>query len=83
MIEQGPLFLDLLDYVTLKNESYAFYGEYGAQIDIRTLEVIRGKLPRHAQALVCEWAGHHQSELMEDWELCRIKQIPFSIPPLE
>lgn len=62
---------------------HAFYGEYEAQIDIRTLDVIRGKLPRHALALVCEWAGHHQSELMEDWELCRIKQIPFSIPPLE
>ena len=51
-------------------------------IDIRTLEVMRGQLPRRALALVLEWAQEHRAELMEDWELCSQRQIPKKIPPL-
>lgn len=49
---------------------HALYGEYEALIDIRTLDVIRGGLPRRAQALVLEWAALYRAELMEDWNLC-------------
>ena len=35
---------------------HALYAEFEALIDIRTLEVIRGKLPRRALVLVLEWA---------------------------
>ena len=62
---------------------HAVYAEFEAEIDIRTLEVIRGQLPRRALALVLEWAAVHRSELMEDWELCQAKQSPKKIPPLE
>jgi len=49
---------------------HALYGEFEALIDIRTLEMIRGSLPRRAHALVRAWATLHRNELMEDWQLC-------------
>ena len=45
---------------------HALYAEFEAQIDIRTLEVIEGYLPKRALALVLEWASDHRSELTED-----------------
>lgn len=62
---------------------HALYGEFEALIDIRTLEVIAGSLPRRAMQLVIEWAIEHRSELMEDWNLCQAKQLPKKIAPLE
>jgi hypothetical protein len=61
---------------------HATYGEDEALIDIRTLEVIGGKLPRRALLLVLEWAQDHRPELLEDWELCVRKQSPKKIAPL-
>ena len=63
-----------------------FHAEYGgseAQIDIQTLEIIRGKLPRGAAILVKEWSMQHRNELMEDWKLCEQLQTPNKIAPLE
>ncbi len=62
---------------------HALYGEFEALIDIRTLEVIEGKLPKRALALTLEWAAEHRIELMEDWDLCQAKQLPKRIQPLE
>lgn len=62
---------------------HAIYAEFEAEIDIRTLEVIRGGLPKRALALVLEWAAEHRVELMEDWNLCQAKQLPKKIRPLE
>jgi hypothetical protein len=61
----------------------ALHAEHEALVDIRTLEVIRGRLPRRALALVLEWAAPYRAELMEDWELCRQKRLPRKIAPLE
>lgn len=62
---------------------HALYGEHEAQIDIRTLEVIVGGLPRRALNLTIEWAIEHRQELMEDWSLCQTRQQPKKIQPLE
>lgn len=62
---------------------HAIYAEFEAEIDVRTLEIIRGKLPKRALALVLEWAAEHRSELMEDWKLCQVKQLPKKIQALE
>jgi hypothetical protein len=62
---------------------HALYAEYETQINIQTLEVIEGKLPRRALAMVLEWAAEHRAELMEDWNLCQTKQLPNPIKPLE
>ena len=59
------------------------YGEYRAQYLIETLVLSRGQLPRRANALVLEGAAMHRNELMEDWELCELKQPPKMISPLD
>ena len=62
---------------------HALYGEHEALIDIRTLQVLSGHLPKRALALTLEWANDHRQGLMEDWSLCQAKQSPKRIPPLE
>jgi len=57
--------------------------EHEALIDIRTLEVIGGGLPRRELNLTIEWAIEHRGELMEDWNLCQTKQHQKPIKPLE
>ena len=62
---------------------HAEYGEFEAQIDIETLEVLKGNLPRRAKALVLEWAAERRSELRENWQKC-LNQEPLSpVDPLE
>lgn len=58
------------------------YGEYRAIYDIQTLQLTHGELPKRANALVLEWAALHRPELMEDWQLCALKQQPKKILPL-
>ena len=58
------------------------YGEYRAQYLIEPLQLLRGSLPRRADALVLEWAKMHGAELLEDWQLCELKQHPKKILPL-
>jgi hypothetical protein len=62
---------------------HAEYAEHRAIVNIRTLEVIEGKLPRRAQELDIDWAELHQAELMSDWDLCQQHQLPKKIAPLE
>ena len=58
------------------------YGEFKATVEIQSLKINCGCLPRRAQSLVLEWARMHQLELMADWELCIVKQQPNPIEPL-
>lgn len=46
---------------------HAMYNEYDAQISIEDFQILKGKLPPKALALVVEWASIHQKELMENW----------------
>lgn len=62
---------------------HAEYAEHRAVIDIRTLEILEGKLPRRATELVLDWAELHRNELMQDWDLCQQHQQPLEIAPLE
>ncbi|WP_296701737.1 DUF4160 domain-containing protein [Thiocapsa sp. UBA6158] len=50
---------------------------------MRTLEVIDGRLPKRALGLTIEWAIEHREELMENWRICQLKQLPKQIAPLE
>jgi len=59
------------------------YGEHKAEIEIDTLRLLGGRLPRRAMNLVLEWAHAHRAELMEDWRLCREHKQPLQIAPLE
>jgi hypothetical protein len=62
---------------------HALYAEHEALINITTLEIIKGDMPRRALALILEWASLHRIELLEDWKLCDQHQSPKKIPPLE
>lgn len=62
---------------------HAEYAEHKAVINIQTLEVIEGKMPRRALELVLDWAELHQTELQNDWDLCQRHQQPADIDPLE
>jgi len=61
---------------------HAIYNEFEAEIDINTLEIIAGDLPKRVRNLVIEWAIDHRDELMEDWELMRNDSKPNPIEPL-
>ena len=61
---------------------YACDGEFEAPINIGTLAVIEGQLPRRALKLVREWAMIHKEELLEDRRLCRENAPPTKIEPL-
>lgn len=61
---------------------HALYAEDEAVINIQTLEIMQGGLPRRALALVLEWAQEHRTDLLEDWKLCERKQALHKIPPL-
>lgn len=61
---------------------HALYAEHEILIDIRTLDILEGTMPRRALALILEWAQEHRAELKEDWDLCARNQPPNPIPPL-
>jgi hypothetical protein len=62
---------------------HAVYGDSEALVEIETLSVYRGALPRRALVLVLEWASLHREELRRDWELAREGRSPKPIAPLE
>ena len=61
---------------------HARYGEFEATIDVESLTVSEGDLPRRALDLVAAWAQAHQQELRENWVRCREKQSPKKVDPL-
>jgi hypothetical protein len=62
---------------------HAAYGEFEALIEIETLEVYRGELPRRALALVLEWAEGHRDELRRDWARAQAGETLAPIAPLD
>ena len=58
------------------------YGDFMAEIDITTLTILSGELPKRAKALVLEWADDHRAELLEDWYLAREMKELKKIEPL-
>ncbi len=62
---------------------HAEYGEFEALINIETLEIIKGELPKTALELVRRWAKNHKKELEEDWILAQQKQSLKKIEPLQ
>ena len=63
-----------------------FHAEYQgneAKINIRTGDVIKGKLPRKALQLIDEWRKLHVEELLENWDNASKLIIPKYIAPLE
>ncbi len=62
---------------------HAVYQGEEIQVDINTLDVLRGSMSRRATALVLEWAALHRAELHEAWERASRNQEPSKIQPLD
>ena len=62
---------------------HARYGEYRVQMNIETLEILEGELPRRALSLVLEWAVLHRNELRLNWQNARDGLPMLEIEPLQ
>lgn len=63
-----------------------FHAEYQgkqAEYNIKTLEIIAGKISKRANALILEWASLHRNELLENWEKSQIPAKMKTIKPLK
>lgn len=52
------------------------YGEFGAAIDIRTLQILDGFLPAKEHRLVAEWMQIRQEELLDIWDTQVFRKLP-------
>jgi len=74
---------DGLDFQAPESASLANRGPWVVSHRIDTLEVLRGRLPQRALALVLEWSALHRAELAADWDRAR-QRVPLAgIPPLD
>lgn len=62
---------------------HAYYAEHSAQVDIESLRLIGGSLPKRALSLTVEWGLAHRGELREDWRRAAEHQALLPIDPLE
>jgi hypothetical protein len=58
---------------------HARYGEFVAQIDLETLEIIKGSLPRPQMRTIQQWATARRRALREAWDACGAGGNPGSI----
>lgn len=61
---------------------HALYAEYEVTVNIQTLQVIEGEMPKRALKLVRQWALVHRNELLENWQSCEKRRPLKTIPPL-
>ena len=62
---------------------HATYSGDEAVFEIDSLEILQGRLPIRAHALVIEWAALHQMELQRAWNRAKHLEAPGKIAPLE
>jgi uncharacterized protein DUF4160 len=58
---------------------HARYAEFVAQIDMATLEIIKGSLPRPQLRMIREWALPRRQALRAAWDICSGDGNPGSI----
>ena len=62
---------------------HAYYENDSALMEIETLKMLSGNLPRRALSMVREWAALHRDELTEDWRLAEAHEALLPIESLE
>ena len=62
---------------------HAYYEQDSAIVEIETLKILSGSLPRRARAMVVEGAALHREELQGDWRLAEAHDALRPIEPLE
>ena len=61
---------------------HAEHGESEAYVNIETLRIVRGSLPRRVHRLVVRWASLHQNELRDAWNKVTRGEAVDRIDPL-
>jgi hypothetical protein len=61
---------------------HAQYAEHEARVELETLRILSGQLPRRALGLVRTWARLHKEELRADWERAVRQEELVPIDPL-
>ena len=51
------------------------YGEHEAVMELESLNITEGKLPKRCRQLVREWAELHQQELIDMWNSQNFQKI--------
>jgi Domain of unknown function (DUF4160) len=59
------------------------YQDQEALIDIHSLQILKGSLPKRAKLMVVEWALEHREELLANWNKARIPEPLDKIQSLE
>ena len=54
---------------------YVIYQDNEALIDINTLKIMNGSLPKRAKSLAIEWAIEHRDALLTNWQKARKNQV--------
>jgi Domain of unknown function (DUF4160) len=62
---------------------HAYYAGDAVVIEIASLRIRDGRLPRRAAAMVLEWAELHRDELLANWTLAELHQPLNRIDPLD
>ncbi len=62
---------------------HARYAGEEVVIEIMTLAVMEGSLPKRALGMVLEWMQEHQEELLAAWEMASRNIPPGRITPLK
>lgn len=79
-------FFGIVIYMYLKDHNpphfHVKYGNHWAQIQISTMRVMSGGLPRPQLAYVVTWGLHNQYALMKAWEAAVKDRPPGKIEPL-
>ena len=79
-------FLGMLIFMYFKDHPpphfHAKYGKHEVQIEISTMQVMAGQLPRPQLALVVAWGLLNQRALMRAWDAVSKDHAPGKIPPL-
>ena len=53
---------------------HAFYQGAEAMFEIESGALIGGNMPPGARRLIQAWALRHKTELLKNWELCRLRE---------
>lgn len=62
---------------------HAEYQEHEARFDIRTGEMVEGRLPRNQRAQIARWVAANQAALADNWERAYSDRPTFRIPGLD
>ena len=66
-----------------KPHIHATYGDDEVCIEIMSMDVTEGSIPKKQLNMVLGWIALHQEELMENWNLAQSHHELFQIEPLK